>query len=259
MLYLRRYIWCGLLAALLVGSIQTLVQRVQGIPIIIEAEKFELSVERNHGEITHSVKNDNANEHDHNHHHDDTWSPSNGTERLFWTWIANSLEAFSIALIIYVLMSIIVVKNLENRYSRTKIVVYVATIGWISFYLWPSLGLHAELPGVETGSLVERQLWWLLAAVSSLIASIILISDATKISRWAIGLILLSMPFIIEAPMFSGDPFRAYTGESYLSMQGLAKQFALVTAYISLTFWISIAIVTRLIFDQWLKPLISNS
>jgi len=88
---LRRLLWLALGIALIAGTLQWLVQQWQAVPIIMAAEQFE----GRKAEVAAPA----AHGHDHGHEHE-AWVPQDGFERQAWTWIANVLLAFGLALLV---------------------------------------------------------------------------------------------------------------------------------------------------------------
>ena len=163
-----RLIWSSLVVALAVGTVQTGVQRWQAAPLILAAEVFE-DQKSEKTEVPAPVAapatpmqavaaHTHGQEHDHAHGMAKEWEPENGAERIGWTWVANALHAFSMALLVFAVMGV-------WRYQRGTALTalplagFVVAAGWLSFHLWPTLGLPATVPGMEAAPLHARQLW----------------------------------------------------------------------------------------------------
>ena len=180
----QRLFWGALAAALLVGSVQTVVHQRWAVPIILAAETFEDQkadpapavpvpeaaapghAAHGHGPAAaHAADAAGAAE---------PWSPADGAERTFWTWVANVLHALSMALLVLAVMGVWVWQRGAGR-SPLRLAVAVAAAGWLSLYQWPALGLPAEIPGMDAARLGSRQGWWLLAAGSAAAACAVLV------------------------------------------------------------------------------------
>lgn len=258
----RRLVWCSLLAALLVGSLQFAVQRWQALPIILAAERFEdqraaTSVPV-HGHAREVEGSTDAQEHAAEHHHDESsWSPADGVERSFWTWVANVLHAFSMALLVFAVMGACVWRRgaqggRGGRGDIVRLASVVAAAGWLSLHLWPSLGLTADVPGMETADLRARQTWWLLAVASAAGACGVL-AFCTGRWRWFAAAALLALPFVVGAPQVA-DPLAGFNGEAHAQLAQLGRDFGWATTWVSLSFWASLAVVGGAVFARWLQP-----
>jgi len=201
----RRLLLAGLLAGLVSGLVLSAVQYLQVIPIIQEAERYEAAAVHQHG-------NGNA----------EGWSPQDGWERMSFTIVSNVSMAVGLGLL------------LVGAYSLRQRITPLQGLGWgvagfAVFFIAPSLGLPPELPGTESGSLIARQSWWLLA-VSCSAVGLALIMFADKPWLKLTGFLLLVTPHVIGSP-HSG----AYAG---LAPEDLAKQFLVATALANGLFWL---------------------
>lgn len=258
----QRLIWCALGAALLVGSLQSVVQQWQAVPIlraaeVLEAHKAELAAAGRHA-------------HDHaaqaGHHHEEmtaadqpdeaAWAPADGVERGFWTWTANVLHALGMALLVFAVMGLWVFRRCAAT-ADIRLALAVAAAGWLSLHLWPSLGLPAEIPGMDAADLGARQAWWLLAAASAALACA-MPAFGTGRWRWGVAVLLLALPFAVGAPRFAGDPLAGFGDEAHARMQQLALQFVWATTWVSLSFWAALGLVAGLVFGRWIRPVLSG-
>lgn len=261
----QRLIWSALVAALLVGTVQTGVQRWQVAPLILAAEALEeqkaagpdadmMSTENAKVEpaVTATVITVHEHAHDPDHAGAPQWQPENGLERTGWTWVANVLHAFSMALLALVVMAYSLYRR-GVAMASMRLGAMVAAAGWLSFHLWPSLGLPAEVPGMEAAPLQARQLWWLLAVVCA--ASACAICGFVKPAwRWLLAAALLSLPFLVGAPQLQGDALAGYNPQARPALAQLESQFIWATVWVSLTFWGSMALVAGLVFQRWVRP-----
>lgn len=242
----QRLIWSALFVAVLVGSGQCALQQWQAVPIIQAAEVFE------------SQKAEPAAPavaHDHDHHHDEdehAWAPADGLERTAWTWVANVLHAFSLALLVFAVMGLWVWRQGVSL-APLRLGMVIAAIGWISLHLWPSLGLPAEVPGMDAAPLGSRQSWWVLAAACSGLACAG-ISLLRTPWRWPAAVALLALPFALGAPHLAGDPLAGFGASAQASLRHLNEQFRWVTAWMSIALWASLGLTCGLAFARWLQP-----
>lgn len=245
----QRLIWCALAAALFVGSVQFAVQRWQAVPLILAAEVFEDQKAAPVAALAYEHAAAAGNEH---HHDDAAWEPAAGTERSTWTWVANVLYAFSVALLVFVVMALWVWKR-GNATPALRVAAVVSAAGWLSLHLWPTLGLPAEVPGMEAAPLHARQAWWLWAVVCSASACATL-SFASSRWRLLVAAVLLTVPFVVGAPELEGDALAGYGGEAHASLLKLRHAFIWATTWVSLSFWFTMAAVAGPLFARWLRP-----
>ena len=253
---LRRLIWAALAVALLVGSVQSGLQQLQAAPIILAAEMFESQKSEAPAPAvaaTHTHADGAA------HNHGDAaevGAPDDGTERQFWTWVANGLHAFSMALLVLAVMGLSLWRGARQR--SLPLALWTAAAGWLVFHLWPSLGLPAEIPGMDAARLGSRQGWWLLAAGSAALACISVAAVRSPL-RWVAAVAWLVLPFAVGAPHIAGDPLAGFTGEAQTTLRQLGKAFVWATTWLSVSFWLGMGLVSGLVFQRWLRPTLEHA
>lgn len=256
----QRLIWSALAAALLVGSVQTGIQRWQAAPLILSAEVYEDQKAEapapSEALTAHAHAEGVAPEHEHEHEHGATkeWEPENGFERIGWTWVANILHAFSMALLVFAVMGLYLYRR-GAALASLPLAGLVAAAGWLSFHFWPSLGLHAEVPGMEAAPLHARQVWWVLAVGSASLACAVL-GFARGPWRWAVAAVLLALPFVVGAPQLQGDALLGFEPEAHAALEKLGKQFIWATTWVALSFWACMGVACGLAFERWLRPVL---
>lgn len=269
----QRLIWCALFTALAVGSVQFAVQRWQAVPIVLAAEAYEdqkaepddlgtfglrpqelaLGAARRAHDPGHAA-GAVPHEHAHDHGGEAPWAPAAGLERNAWTWVANALHAFAMALLLFATMGAWVWLR-GPALGTPRLALAVATAGWLSLHLWPSLGLPAEIPGMDAAALGVRQAWWVLAAACSAGACAALALSAAR-WRWLAAALLLALPFAVGAPQSPADPLAGFSGEAHARLEHLARDFFWATTWVSLSFWASLGGLGGWVFARWLKPLL---
>lgn len=207
-------LWSGLWAGLLL----TVVQSIQVIPTLLQAEVYEeqataISVH------THSGSTD-AQTHQ---HEVEAWQPQNGWERTAYTAAANISLAVGFALLLGA------ASNLRGGISNWRNGLLWGLAGYTIFFVAPSLGLPPEVPGTETANLKDRQLWWLMAVVDTAAGLWLLFFSKTKLNK-LLGLVLLVSPHWIGAP----QP-EAYNSAAPAQ---LAHTFIMATALSNAVFWL---------------------
>ncbi|EWS59982.1 cobalt transporter subunit CbtA (proposed) [Methylibium sp. T29-B] len=141
-----RLIWVALGAAILVGSVQTALQQWQAVPIILAAEVFEDQKAAQEAASAKQAAPAAVQAHAHSqapgvapHDHGDRasqeaaeWKPADGMERAAWTWAANVLHGFSMALLVFAVMSLWVWRR--GTPARPVLLgLAVAAAGWLTF------------------------------------------------------------------------------------------------------------------------------
>lgn len=242
----KRLIWAALGTALLVGSVQSGVQQWQAVPIILAAEVYEGQKAEAPGAPAAVAL--------HVHGAAGQWAPADGAERIFWTWMANVLHAFSMALLVFAVMGVCLWRGAAVR--SLPLGLLVAAAGWLSFHFWPSLGLHAGIPGMDAARLGSRQGWWVLAAGSAALACASLAGLRSPL-RWAAAAAWLALPFVAGAPHITADPLAGFGGAAQLQLRELGAQFIWATTWVSLSFWATTGLVCGAAFQRWLRPVLA--
>ena len=248
----QRLIWAALATAVVVGSVQTGVQRWQAAPLILAAEVYETQKTKAPEPVAPAahVHSDAAALHEHGAAKE--WAPENGFERIGWTWVANILHAFSMALLVFAVMGVWLYRRGASGGSLA-LAAWVATAGFISLHLWPSLGMPAEVPGMEAAPLHARQVWWVLTVGSA--AGACAVAAFVRVSlRWLIAAALLALPFVVGAPQLQGDALAGFDPEARAALEHLVGQFIWATTWIALSFWVSMGVVGGFAFHRWVRP-----
>ena len=252
-----RLIWAALAAALLVGTVQSGIQQWQAVPIVLAAEMYEgQRLEAPSAPASaqvHVHAEGVAPELAHAHGAAQEWTPAEGAERMFWTWTANVLHAFSMALLVFAVMGVCLWRGAAQR--SLPLALLVASAGWLSFHFWPSLGLPAEIPGMDAARLGSRQGWWLLAAVSAGLACGLLAGWRSPL-RWAAAAAWLALPFVVGAPHTMADPLAGFSGPAQAHLGELGTQVVWATTWVSLSFWLAMGLVCGAAFQRWLRPVL---
>ncbi len=237
---LGRLIWVALGAALLVGSVQTVLLQWQATPILLAAQAFEdQTAAPVHAQAVEPLAHEDG-----------------GVERTAWTWVANVLHSFSMALLVCVVMCLWVWRR--GASARPMLLgLSVAAAGWLSLHLWPSLGLPADIPGMDAARLGSRQGWWVLAAASAALACATL-AFGRQPWRWLIAIAWLALPYGVGAPALQSDPLAGFGTDAQMQLRLLGEQFVAVTRWMSVSLWLSLGLSCGWLFRRWLQtPLLA--
>jgi len=209
------------LAGILSGLLLTLVQRIQVVPLILEAERYEqaanASPEDEHGHSHAAVANQ---EHTHA-----AWQPEHGWERTLFTAMANILSASGFALLLGS------VTTLRNKAINWRSGLGWGVAGYLTFFIAPSLGLPPELPGTESAALVPRQIWWAATAIATG-SGLWLVIFSRQVALRIVGAALLVAPHLLGAPQ---PEFHSSTAPDEL-----ARAFIAATVIANATLWLSL-------------------
>ena len=208
----RRIVFSAVVAGLLAGALLTAVQQLQVMPIILEAETYEVTVPE---ATTHAHADGSSHEHE-------GWSPEDGLERTFWTGVANVGMGIGFALLLAAAFSL-----RGNNVSWWQGLVW-GLGGYVAFFVLPAVGLPPELPGTESSALHDRQAWWLLTVTLSA-AGIVLLALARGWAWKVAGAVLIAMPHLIGAP----HP----ESHTALAPPDLLRTFIVATAIANAVFW----------------------
>ncbi len=169
----QRIALSALAAGVLGGLLITLVQGLVVTPLIFEAETYEIAGDAGHA--------------------DEAWAPADGLERTFWTGGANVVTGVGFALLLGAGFA------LSGRAIDWKRGLVWGAAGFAAFAALPALGLPPELPGTAAAPLIERQVWWLATAASS-VGGLALIAFAPRLAWKGAGVVLLVVPHLVGAP-----------------------------------------------------------
>ena len=208
----RRIVFSAVVAGLLAGVLLTAVQQLRVVPIILEAETYEVA---DPGAATHAHADGSGHEHE-------GWSPEDGLERTFWTGVANVGMGIGFALLLSAAFS------LRGNVSWRQGLLW-GLGGYAAFFALPAFGLPPELPGTESAALQGRQVWWLLTVTLS-VAGVVLLGLAQGRAWKATGAALVALPHLIGAP----HP----ETHSALAPDELLRAFIVATAIANAVFWL---------------------
>ena len=167
-------------SGLLAGVLLTLLQHIQAVPLILEAEVYEQAAE--------AANPAPSAEHDHG-----AWQPQDGWQRNVFTTAANIVVALGYALLLGAALTL----RATTLTWRSGLLWGLA--GYVVFFVAPSLGLPPEVPGTQAAELAQRQLWW-IATVCCTAAGLALMVFSARRTAKLLGVALLIAPHFIGAP-----------------------------------------------------------
>lgn len=227
----RRIVFSAVLAGVVAGVLLTGIQQLRVVPIIAEAETYEVTgsageVSGSAGEVAGSAgethTHADGSSHEHGAHEHDGWSPADGFERTFWTGVANVGMAIGFALLLVAAFS------LRDDVSWWQGLLW-GIGGYAAFFALPALGMAPELPGTEAAALEDRQGWWLVTVALSAIG--VALIGLTRGWPWkAAAVVLIAIPHLIGAP----HPETYHT----LAPAELVRTFIVATAIANAVFWV---------------------
>ena len=210
------------------GSSLTFIQSIKIIPLILQAEKYEggnINIYDKSNEIKKIINKDTEEEH---------WKPENGFERLFYTVIANIFLSIGLSFILCAVYLFLDDLRVEKG-------IFVGIVGYISFFVLPSLGLEPEIPGTLAAPLHDRQIWWIFTVIVSSVGFIIIFFNKNTFYK-LLGVILILIPHIIGAPI----PLQ----EGGTASQKMLYEFINAAYIANGLFWIILALTTMIIFKK---------
>ncbi len=223
----RNVVFTAAIAGLFAGVALAIMQSLVTVPMILEAEFYEVSAPvHDHGDETANGGH---------HHGEDAWTPGEGAERVGFTILSNIVTGIGFALIL------VVASELAGGIAGWRQGVLWGFSGFAVFTLAPGLGLPPELPAMPTADLVMRQSWW--------IATVLLTAGGLAlIAFWrSLPLALLAIAMII-APHIWGAPL-PNSFESPVP-EGLHHRFIVAVTVTNLLFWLVLGMVAGLVRNR---------
>lgn len=231
----RAIVFSSVIAGFVVGVVVAVIQQFGTVPLILKAEVYEKA--QVHSGTT--APDEAAAGHDHSGHHHaaEAWEPREGFERNAYTAAANILTAVGFALMLAAFFALRSGTTGEGVSWHEGLVWGLA--GFAVFTIAPGLGLPPELPGVPAAPLLSRQIWWVLAALSTA-AGLSLVFFRRTVPAAIAGLLLLLLPHLVGAPELEHIETNVPTS--------LSHQFVVAVTLTSLIFWSMLGGLTSVAF-----------
>ncbi len=231
---LRKLLIPGIISGIIAGVLLTLVQQFNVIPLILEAETYELESKQ------HSHANDSQ---EHNTAksiiQQTEWTPQDGKERTLFTLMTNVLLGIGFSLLLLSLMT-------AAKFSGWQSGLFWGLAGFSVFFLAPSLGMPPELPGAIQATLEHRQLWWTATVASTAIGLGLLFLNPAATFR-ALGIVFIIAPHFFTNSM-------TITEISSVPEE-LIKSFIIATSFANILFWIIIGTLNGFLKSRYFESL----
>ncbi|OKO84447.1 cobalt transporter [Bradyrhizobium sp. NAS80.1] len=241
----RSIVFSSVIAGFIVGLIVTVAQQFGTVPLILKAEVYEKAAATHQHDA--AAPQAAAAGHDHAAHshadHDhgaEAWEPRDGLERNAYTAAANVLTAIGFALLLAGFFAVRSGATGEGVTWHEGLMWGLA--GFAVFTIAPGLGLPPDLPGVPAAPLLSRQIWWLVAVLSTA-AGLGLIVFRRSVPAAIAGVILLALPHLIGAPELEHIETNVPSS--------LSHQFVVAVTLTSLIFWSLLGAVTSAVFARF--------
>ena len=225
-MYFRNLVLSAFVTAIVAGLVFSCYQFFFITPILLSSEIYEILEPINHQIVI--------------------WSPTDGMERNSWSFVTNFLLCFAYALI---LVSAMTIKGSVNTVKGF----YWGLAAFIALFVSPALGLPPEIPGMEASQLENRQSWWIMTVIVSIIALWLMVYQR-KLYK-ALGLLLMVMPHIIGAPQPEVHGFVNTDPQAIKELTDLWHQFIVHTTIANALMWIAIGTASGFLTNKFISPL----
>ena len=218
----------ALFSGVVAGLVLAGVQHFTVVPMIIEAEEYEVSEEpaANHSESE-----------------EEAWAPDDGSERTFFTASSSIIIGIGFGLLLAVCYV------LRGSVTWQKGIIW-GLAGWLVFNLAPSFGLPPELPGDAAAGLEQRQVWWILTVVLTAMG-LWIIAFQPKPYLKIFGIALIALPHVFGAP----QP-EVHEG---LAPQELRTSFHYATLATNAVFWVVLGVLSALFFNRFQERTVNSA
>ncbi|MEX0407937.1 CbtA family protein [Aquibium sp. LZ166] len=230
----RSAIFLAAIAGLFAGIVMTGLQAVFTVPLILQAETFEgaaAPTDHHHAEATQAAPDDGN--HDHG---DESWAPTDGAERTFYTGLVNVVTGIGFALLL------VAASEIAGGIRSWRAGLVWGFAGFAVFTLAPGLGLPPELPAMPAADLVARQAWWIFT-VCATAAGLTLIAFRTAPWLALVGVALIIAPHVIGAPQPAS--FESPVPES------LHHSFVVAVTMTNLVFWLAMGVAVGTLRERF--------
>lgn len=216
----RRLMLVALASGALAGLLLFAVQHFTVVPLIESAEAYETAA--------HQSAADGAHDHE-------GWQPADGWQRTSFTALVTVLSSIGFAALLFGSLA------LTGRTVDARRGALWGLAAFVCFGLAPALGLPPQPPGVAVADLYARQLWWAGTAVATAIGLWLLASQGRSWPRRFGGVVCLSLPHLIGAPIA--------TGQNAVPAH-LTRQFTIASLATTGMFWLLVGTIGGYIYSR---------
>jgi cobalt transporter subunit CbtA len=213
---LRNIFFLAFAVGMIAGLAMTVMQARFTVPLIVAAETVEGAAPAETTAHTHDAATP-AHSHD-----EKAWTPTDGFQRMAFTFAANVVTAVGFALLL------IAAADFAGGIAGWRTGLLWGLAGFAVFTVAPGLGLPPELPAMPAAELMPRQIWW-IGTVAATATALALIFLQKSPALAALGVALLVIPHLIGAPQPAS--FESPVPE------GLHHRFVVAVTITSLVFW----------------------
>jgi len=224
----RRITLSAIAIGILAGVFLSLLQTIDIIPIIEQAEQYETHHDTAQAE---------------HHHTSSTWAPSDGVERTGYTAATNILVTIGFTLLLVSLMS-----YQGNNKISIKTGLLWGLAGYTTFFIAPSIGLPPDIPGTESAPLLERQAWWLMTVVCTGAGLAMLVFGKRHFIK-LLGLGIILLPQLIGPPAFDHPSIDA---NLTASLQALTADFMIASSLTNALYWLTIGLLASAVVKHYI-------
>jgi len=225
----RRITLSAIVIGILAGIFLSLLQTIDIIPIIQQAEQYETGDDNAHTDHSHDSS---------------AWEPNDGFERSSYTAATNILVTIGFTLLLVSLMS-----YQSNNATSIKNGLLWGLAGYATFFIAPSIGLPPEIPGTESAALMERQGWWLIAVLCTGVGLATLAFSKRPLLK-LMGLCIILLPQLIGAPQFdSPSPIDANLATS---LHALTADFMIASSLTNALYWLIIGLLSSTVVKHYI-------
>jgi cobalt transporter subunit CbtA len=217
----ERIFTAAIIAGMIAGLFMTVLQQTHLTNFILEAETFEVGATDGHAD-------------DHN-HDGEAWSPQDGLERTAYSGLANVLTAVAFGLLLCAGYA------MRGQVNWRQGALW-GIAGFLSINLAPALGLPPELPGAAVTPIDQRQIWWVVTVVLTIVG-LALVAFGPRYHWKAAGAFAIALPHLVGAPQPD-----SHVG---LAPAELVQAFIYASLIGNALFWIVLGISSGYLFNRF--------
>lgn len=216
----NRIFFVALLAGVIAGVFLAGIQHFTVVPMILEAETYEIAGGHDHG--------------GHDHQGEEAWAPGDGAERTFYTAMNSIIVGIGFGLLLAACYTL-------RRSITWRSGMWWGLAGFAAFHLAPALGLPPELPGDVAADLGVRQIWWLLTVIATATGLWVIAFRPVNYQK-LFGAALIVLPHLFGAP----QP-EVHGG---LAPEDLRSTFILTSLVTNALFWAVLGLLSAYFFNR---------